>query len=242
MIYSFELYLLNGKSSIVCFLLFACLALPVYSQKQLVSQKLYSTQPNMSEHFEERMRGFEKQPIVTGRVVFLGNSITEMGNWQMLLNDTTILNRGIGGDVSFGVLSRLHEITGRKPSKIFLMIGINDIGNDVPVNVIAENCDKIIARIKQESPDTRIFLQSVLPVNASNPHFPKQYDKMKHIAQLNKLLSETAKSNKITFVNLFPLFLQKGSLNAEYTTDGLHLNDKGYKVWVEYIKKEKLLE
>ena len=242
MIYSFILYPLNEKRFIGFFFLFACLALPVYSQMRLTNQNLYDTMPSMQEHFEKRMREFEKQPLATGRIVFLGNSITEMGNWQQLLNDTTILNRGIGGDVSFGMLTRLPEITRRKPSKIFIMIGINDIGKDIPVKVIAENCSRIVAKIKQESPDTEIFLQSVLPVNPSYPRFPQHYDKMEQVVKLNKLLIAIAKSNKVTFINLFPLFLKKGSLNAEYTTDGLHLNDKGYKVWIEYFKKEKLLE
>ncbi len=75
--------------------------------------------------------------------MFLGNSITEMGNWKNVLNDTTVINRGIGGDITYGVLKRLKDITDRRPSKLFILLGINDIGKDIPDAVIADNYLKI---------------------------------------------------------------------------------------------------
>ena len=88
------------------------------------------------------MEKFKSEPMVTGKIVFLGNSITEMGDWKKLTGDSTVINRGIGGDITFGILQRLDEVLNRKPSKIFLLIGINDIGKDIPPAVIADNIKK----------------------------------------------------------------------------------------------------
>ena len=213
-----------------------------WSQNKVTNQNLYDTIPAMPEHYENRVKQFENEKIITGRIIFLGNSITEMGPWQKLLKDSTIINRGIGGDITFGVLNRLDDIVKRKPSRLFIMIGINDIGKDIPVTVIAENYRKIIDRIRKDSPATEIFMQSILPVNPSCPNFPQHYDKQEYVIKANKLLKEFASSRQIKFVNLFSLFLdKKGLLDYQYTTDGLHLNEKGYQLWVNHLKKEKLI-
>mgnify|MGYP001556411152 FL=1 len=112
--------------------LFVCLLLPAFCLSQVTNQRLFDTTGFMVDHYTQRKAMFENQPVVPGRIIFLGNSITEMGKWKDLLNDSTVLNRGIGGDVTFGVLSRLDDVIRRKPSKVFLLIGINDIGKDIP--------------------------------------------------------------------------------------------------------------
>ncbi|MFL5729163.1 MAG: GDSL-type esterase/lipase family protein [Cytophagaceae bacterium] len=224
--------------------IFFLLSLPVagFSQNKLSNQHLFDTIPFIPAHYEKRIKQFKKEPVITGRTLFLGNSITEMGEWKILLNDSTIINRGISGDITFGVLKRLDDIIVRKPSKLFIKIGINDIGKDIPDAIIADNIRKIIQRIQKESPDTKIFLQSLLPVNPAYPGFPQHYDKMEHVMNTNSLLRSMAETCSIRFVNLFPVFLDsKGLLDAQYTTDGLHLNPKGYRLWADYLKKEKLL-
>ena len=106
--------------------------------------KTYDTLPNMPEHYVTRYQLFQKERMVTGRIIMVGNSITEGGNWKVLLRDTTVINRGISGDVTFGVLNRLKEITDRKPSKLFLLIGVNDLSRNTPDEVIIENIFKMI--------------------------------------------------------------------------------------------------
>src|ERR1700759_3527419 len=120
--------------------LFFVLLFPLAVQAQTVTnQRIYDTIPFIPEHTPQRLAQFAKEPIVTGRVIFLGNSITEMGNWKKVTGDTTVLNRGIGGDITYGVLKRLKDITDRQPSKVFILLGINDIGKDIPEVVIADN-------------------------------------------------------------------------------------------------------
>src|SRR6478609_5407451 len=145
-------------------LLFASLIL---SCSAFAQKKSYDTLPNMPEHYVTRYQLFQKEPITTGRIIMVGNSITEGTDWKRLLNDSTIINRGISGDVTFGVLNRLKEITDRKPSKLFLLIGVNDLSRNTPDEVIIENIFSIVGKIHSQSPTTVIYIQSILPTNES---------------------------------------------------------------------------
>src|SRR5690349_13279539 len=79
-------------------------------------------------YYKQRVEYFNKMPHVKNEIVFLGNSITERGEWQEILSGyrCPIVNRGVGGDNSFGILARMDEILAAKPKAIFLMDGIND--------------------------------------------------------------------------------------------------------------------
>ena len=220
------------------------LMLPVFAQAQTrpSNQNLFDTIPFIPDHTTDRLEQFKKQPITKGGIIFLGNSITEMGNWAKLLNDTTVVNRGIGGDITYGVLRRLDDVIIRQPKKLFILLGINDIGKDIPDSVIAYNYFKIIKRVKAGSPATRIFVQSILPLNPTVKNFPQHYDKAEHIPRVNAMLKAQAASMGYTYINLHPLFLDKQNrLDAGYTFEGLHLKPEAYVVWVAYLKKMKYL-
>src|SRR5271168_325844 len=110
---------------------FLVLLFPLVTQAQSVTnQNLFDTVPFIPEHTPQRLAQFAREPIIPGRIIFLGNSITEMGDWKKVLNDSTVINRGIGGDITYGVLKRLKDITDRSPSEVFILLGINDIGKD----------------------------------------------------------------------------------------------------------------
>jgi lysophospholipase L1-like esterase len=133
---------------------------------------------------------------------------------------------------------RLNDIIKRKPSKVFILIGINDIGKDIPDAVIADNCRKIIKQLQTGSPQATIYLQSILPVNAFYPNFPQHYDKENHVVHTNILLREVAEATQCRFVNLYPLLLdEQQRLDKKYTVDGLHLNRKAYELWVNFLKQ-----
>jgi lysophospholipase L1-like esterase len=220
--------------------LFILLLFPLATQAQTVTnQNLFDTIPFIPEHTPQRLALFAKEPIVPGRIIFLGNSITEMGDWKKVLNDSTVINRGIGGDITYGVLKRLKDITDRNPSKVFILLGINDIGKDIPDVVIVDNYLKIVREIHDKCPKTMIYVQSVLPVNPGLPHFPQHYDKQEHILALNKLLESHAKEGNYTYVDIFHLFADAdGRLMSQYTYEGLHLRPPAYTIWVDYLKKQ----
>jgi lysophospholipase L1-like esterase len=136
-------------------------------------------------------------------------------------------------------LKRLDDITRRKPSKLFILIGINDLSKDIPPAVIAANYQQIIRRVKQESPATRIYVQSILPLNTTVQNFPPRYHKQAAVQETNRLIRSLAASEKVTYINLVPLLSDaQQRLKAEYTGDGLHLKTAGYRQWADYLKKQ----
>jgi len=215
------------------------LMLCVSASAQLTNERIYDTVGFIPEHYPQRLAKFQSEPIVAGRIIFLGNSITEIGPWAKLTGDSTVVNRGIGGDITYGVLKRLDDVIARQPSKLFLLIGINDIGKDIPDTVIADNIRKIVATILQGSPTTKIYVQSLLPLNPDVKNFPQHYNKEDHVLKVNAMLPAILAPLQCTFINIFPLLLDdKQRLDAQYTLDGLHVNQKGYAIWVDYLKKQ----
>ncbi|MEP7347737.1 MAG: GDSL-type esterase/lipase family protein, partial [Gemmatimonadaceae bacterium] len=117
------------------------------AQSSLTNQTLFDTVSFLPEHYDAKVAQFREEPASNGVVIWLGDSITEGGSWGSLIGDSTTLNRGIGGDITYGVLHRLDEVIRHRPSKLFILIGINDIAKDIPEAVIADNCRKIVRRV-----------------------------------------------------------------------------------------------
>ena len=187
--------------------------------------------------YEFEAQLYESYPHSTSDIVFLGNSITDRVDWNELLGMSNVHNRGISGDITFGVLERLSEVTNGKPAKVFILIGINDISRNIPDSVIANNYRKIVQRIKKESPHTKIYFQTLLPVNNEFTQFKNHYNKDEHILWLNDQIKTLRKKENITVIDLYPHFLNsEKKLDKKYTLDGLHLNAEGYKVWAAILK------
>lgn len=198
-----------------------------------------TSRPDISAYLVET---FKMQKVQKGEVVFLGNSITYWGQWSSYFSTKKIKNRGIPGDITFGVLARLDEVIEAKPSKVFIMIGVNDLARGIPDTVIIENYRRIINRIKKGSPFTSIYFQTMLPTNYHFNKLNSHYHKEKSIQLINGALAGMSKAMKVTLVNLYPEFSDsENQLKKEYTWDGVHLTMLGYKKWVEILIKEKYL-
>lgn len=179
---------------------------------------------------------FRSYPNSQKDIIFLGNSITAGADWNELLGLPQARNRGISGDITYGVLERLDEVTAGKPAKVFVLIGINDMARSIPDSVILSNYEKIIHRIRKESPTTRIYFNTLLPVNNSFPD-KNHFNKDEHIAALNAGLRKIAAREKITLIDIHDHFLDKDKkLDKQYTYDGLHLNAAGYTHWASLLK------
>lgn len=189
-------------------------------------------------YYYHKKEHFESLPNTENEIIFLGNSITDNSEWWELFSDTHVKNRGIGGDDTDGILERLDEVTESSPSKIFIMIGTNDLSNGKSVEYIVENYRKIIACIKHSTPDTKIYIQSILPTDDAVHYTRRNAD----IIRINELLKQIASENGLVYIDLFTLFrLENDKLNPAYSIDGLHLNGKGYLVWkdaiIKYVKE-----
>jgi endoglucanase len=205
----------------------------------LPDQRGSDTIPNLPERHVTRTAQWQAGPQANGPVVFLGNSITEGGDWPALLGDPAVLNRGISGDITYGVLKRLDEVTRHQPSRLFILIGINDIGKGTPSDVIADNYRRIVREVQAASPGTRIYVQSILPVNPQHPRFPRAYDRQDQVLEVNRRLREIAASTGVRFIDLAPAVTDaQGRLAEQYTYDGLHLNEAGYRAWADLLRRE----
>ena len=198
----------------------------------ITAQNKYST------FYYQRASLFEKLSVHSNDIVFVGNSITNGGEWAELFQNKKVKNRGISGDICQGVYDRLTPVTAGKPSKIFLMIGINDVARGTSIDSITAATLKIIRKIQSESPRTRIYLQSILPVNDSFGMFQGHMKRKADIKPLNEKLRQMANAEKITFIDLYSHFVIADTelMNPAYTNDGLHLTGEGYIKWVEIVK------
>ena len=181
-------------------------------------------------YYAEKVKEFRAMPRTEGSIVFLGDSITDYVNFDEFLPSYHIINMGIAGDTTSGVLRRLAEVISLRPRKLFLLIGTNDIGQDVMPAPIARNIREIVSRVQAKSPETRIYLQAVFPTRGSLNR-PNTI-----IQELNAEIAAIAQEKHCTFVDLYPLLLDsEGMLAEEYTIDGLHLSNSGNAKWMAYV-------
>ena len=201
------------------------------SSAQTTSDTTYA-----STYYQQKVTLFQLLPDTKHEIIFLGNSITDIGEWAEIWQNKNVKNRGISGDNSFGVLARLDEVLSSQPAKIFIMIGINDIAKDTPDSVVISNYQKIIWRIQAASPATKIYVQSILPTNNEFTEFVRHQNKDKHIRFINTNLEKFCVDNKVLFVDLYSRFVDKdGKLDKKYTNDGLHINGPGYMQWKQIL-------
>jgi hypothetical protein len=152
-------------------------------------------------------------------IVMLGDSITAFGDWAKLLRQPNILNLGISDDTSAGVLNRLNQTIARKPRTVFLMIGINDLFNDIPSDLIERHIQLIASQLVKNG--IKPIIQSTLFVQGNS-------DLNAKIRALDDGLRQWCSESKIIFIDLNEVLSTNGSLRADVSDDGVHLNNNGY--------------
>ena len=180
---------------------------------------------------------FEQLPIRGNDIVFLGNSITDGCEWAELFNNRHIKNRGISADRLGWLLDRLDPIVNGHPKKLFLMIGTNDLAAGTPAAEVVANVRKIVERFQSESPRTKLYVQSVFPVNDSFKKYAAKHGRHDaDIVAVNKGLQALCAEKGIVYIDLWTLLADKnGKLRADLTNDGLHLMGEGYIVWRDAV-------
>ena len=189
-------------------------------------------------YYDQRELLFESLPTSPNDIIFLGNSITDGGEWCEIFENPNCKNRGISGDIIPGVLNRLETITKGKPAQVFLMIGTNDMNYGTSNDSIALGVRTIVQRIKKESPKTKITVQSILPTNDCYGLFSGHTKRWHDVAVINNMLKTIAIEEGVEYLDLYhPFATEEGKLNPKYSNDGLHLNGEGYALWKENIEK-----
>lgn len=188
-----------------------------------------------------------KTPVMDENIVFVGDSLTELYDLNKYYNDYHIVNSGVGGNSTRDVLDNLEKrVYQYNPSKVFLLIGTNDMAYQYPKEEIYTNIVKIVNEIKKNRPYAKIYVQSIYPIN--NSYDPKirrksvTYRKNEIVNYINDKLKEKYKNTDVIYVDVNKKLLDEDNLlNIDYTVDGVHISDEGYKkitsVLLPYIKK-----
>ncbi|MBO9727285.1 MAG: GDSL family lipase [Chitinophaga sp.] len=188
--------------------------------------------------YDSRTAYFKQLPTAKKPVIFFGDSITQWGDWSEFLGKANILNRGIAGDNTNGLLARVDEVIRHRPARLFILVGTNDINKQMPAASIVATYRRILAAVQTQSPATRIYVQSVFPIN--NQLIGRQYysGTNEQIKALNSGICQMAADLNVAFINIYDALLDdSGQLDAKYTYDGLHLSGEGYLKWVSVLKR-----
>ncbi len=172
---------------------------------------------------------YESKPMKQSNLIFLGDSLTEYYNWQHFGSHH---NAGISGDTTGGVLYRIDTILQRKPHTIVLMIGINDLLNDISIEQVQRNYFKILDGLSEVK---HLVILSTLPVG--DVYQANQINK--NVITLNLFLQNEAMKRQLLYIDLHTSFAENYSgIQQQYTIDGVHLNNQGYLLWENILKKE----
>ena len=209
---------------------------------QYLSKKVYrkkSEKEYYDPYYLHKKSQFELLPKSDFDIIFLGDSLTEEGQWSELLENPNIKNRGIGGDTTDLILNRLDTILASQAQKVFLMVGINDllgIGKAVKtIEQIILVYSAILTEFQNKLPNTEVFIQSVLPVNNKTTRY---WQDNNNILQLNLHLKNLAKEFCYQYIDVYShLSDSHHKLDICYTEDGLHLNGRGYLKWKKAVEE-----
>lgn len=178
--------------------------------------------------------------VIDDNYLFLGDSITELYDLDKYFPDMNVVNSGISGNQTKNILDNMKERAYRyNPSKVFLLIGTNDIQAGVSEDEIIDNIEKILENLQENRPYAKLYLEAIYPVDEDKKG--SQTRTNEEIQSINQSLEEYCKKEKITFIDTYDLLLDADSeedrLHDDYTKDGLHLTDEGYEVITKELMK-----
>lgn len=209
---------------------------------RLAADKFYSswakaTQKPSYEQWKHLLE-MEARAIARGQglnrlAILVGDSLTMWFPQEELPAGTLWLNQGISGDNSSGILKRLSAFSQTQPDAIYVLAGINDLRGSATDEVILGNLHQIVRRLRQNHPKANVVIQSILPTRlAAIPN--------SRIRNLNQQIALMAQQEGASYLDLHSRFADaEGNLREDLTTDGLHLNPRGYAVWQSILSTQR---
>ena len=192
---------------------------------------------------------YQNREVLKNQILFVGSSLMEMfpvDRWMREIPGAPVCyNRGVGGFTTVDMLIHLDEmVLELEPARIFINIGTNDLSNpSIPLEQMIANYGEILDRIREALPECEIILMAYYPGN-----FEAAAETMKatlavrtneKIARANALVEQLAAEKGLRFIDINePLKDSEGRLKAEYTTEGLHINEAGYRAILPGIVEE----
>jgi len=170
-----------------------------------------------------------------GPVVFLGDSITEGLSVYGYFPEAKII--GVNSLNTISAKEQIENVVSLKPSKLFILIGINDIWEGGSVDEYIDRYRELINKIKAGTSDSKIYIESILPVSEYAMERNEQISN-KIIDEANNKIKVMAREVGVNYIDINSAFKDnKGNLRSEYTNDGVHLIDYYYPTWTGILER-----
>lgn len=215
-----SLYIMLWIGTLGCLLLSLGIGLGFFTREKIVTKEV------------------EKEvQVVPENYLFLGDSLTDYFDLEHYFPDLPVVNSGVAGHTTQQVLADMkHRVYDYNPSKIFLLIGTNDLRDGKSAQETMDGIQTIIEEIQEHRPQAKIYVESLYPVNA-NISTAVGIRTNETIQNVNQALKEYTKEKRLTYIDLYSKLIdEQGLLKAEYTVDGLHLSDAGYQIVADTIR------
>lgn len=202
----------------------------------LKTNSLNSAVETNKKDYEEEMRTYKEDYT---NYLFLGDSITDYYDLDKYYEGLPVVNSGISGNTTEDILNDMkNRVYNYNPSKVFLLIGTNDLIHDKNVDEITSNIEKIISEINGNKPQAEIYVESIYPVNDNLDEDMVNVRDNDDIIEINKQVKKYCTDNGYTYINMYDKLLDEdGNFSEKYTDDGLHPNENGYEIITKEIKK-----
>ncbi len=187
-----------------------------------------------------RLERLERYTYNKESIVFLGDSITSRCDLNKYFPNYNVYNSGIAGNMTKDILDNMeNRVFVYNPTKVFMLIGTNDlVYSGLDNDGIKNNIEEIINKIYEKNSNTKIYLESIYPVNNSLNKEIVETRTNDNIKDLNNKIEKICNNNKCTYINMYDNLTDKnGNMKRIYTVDGLHLNKIGYKVVASKLTK-----
>lgn len=179
---------------------------------------------------------YEKEATSTN-VVMLGDSLIRGGDWSQLIGRNDIVNRGISGDTLPCIVARLNYLKNLNAKIYFIEGGVNSVSLMSAESMLLEYKRIVTFVIEQGAIPVVHTVLYISPLAGKLYPSRRDYKKINEmISDFNTLLIAYARKNNIDYIDINEVLSHKKQLKNDFTTDGVHLNSKGYAEWKDLIK------
>jgi lysophospholipase L1-like esterase len=218
---------------------------------------------NQLSRYGQADQELKSQSAAPGRIVFMGDSITDLWKLDDYFPGKSYVNRGIGGQTTPQMLVRMYpDVIDLKPAAMVLLAGTNDIAHNTGPETAEMIEENIMAMTElAQSHGIKVIVCSITPISdypylkeqsqlaknpsaAPPPRGPFSFPKIKmtdghppaDILKLNAWLKAYAARVNATYVDYFGALVDdKGFLKEDVSNDGLHPNADGYKLMAPLV-------
>jgi lysophospholipase L1-like esterase len=161
-------------------------------------------------------------------IAFVGDSITNHGDWSSWFPDRDVRNFGVSGDTTDDLIARIDQVLEFRPESIALLIGTNDLGTRKSVEHLVRNVEYLLVTLRRDLPGTRMLVQSIMP---------RAREFAAQVQDANRHLRQFSPSVNAQYLDLWPaMALEDGEIDPQFSDDRLHLTERGYQAWLAELR------